>query len=74
MRSAVQRCRSDTRASAGSGRFSIGFAVSRRAHQAAFEYIKGWYNTRRHSSLGYLSPAAYEAGTAISLLPTLKVA
>ena len=32
------------------------------AHQAIFEYIEGWYNTRRrHSSLGYLSPAAYEA-------------
>ncbi|WP_435795782.1 hypothetical protein [Micromonospora zamorensis] len=22
-----------------------------------FEYIAGWCNTRRHSSLGYLSPA-----------------
>ena len=32
------------------------------ARQAIFEYIEGWYNTRRrHSSLGYLSPAAYEA-------------
>nr|WP_042179522.1 IS3 family transposase [Kibdelosporangium sp. MJ126-NF4]CEL13865.1 Mobile element protein [Kibdelosporangium sp. MJ126-NF4]CEL17860.1 Mobile element protein [Kibdelosporangium sp. MJ126-NF4]CEL20685.1 Mobile element protein [Kibdelosporangium sp. MJ126-NF4]CTQ88233.1 Mobile element protein [Kibdelosporangium sp. MJ126-NF4]CTQ89598.1 Mobile element protein [Kibdelosporangium sp. MJ126-NF4] len=31
------------------------------AHKAIFEYIEGWYNTRRrHSSLGYLSPAAYE--------------
>ena len=31
------------------------------AHQATFEYIEGWYNTRRrHSSLGYLSPAAYD--------------
>jgi len=29
---------------------------------AIFEYIEGWYNTRRlHSSLGYLSPAEYEA-------------
>lgn len=29
---------------------------------AVFEYIEGWYNTRRlHSSLGYLSPAKYEA-------------
>ena len=27
-----------------------------------FEYIEGWYNTRRlHSSLGYRSPAEYEA-------------
>lgn len=33
-----------------------------KAHKAIFEYIEGWYNTRRrHSSLGYLSPAAYEA-------------
>jgi transposase InsO family protein len=32
------------------------------AHAAIFEYIEGWYNTRRrHSTLGYLSPAAYEA-------------
>lgn len=29
---------------------------------AVFEYIEGWYNTRRlHSSLGYLSPAEHEA-------------
>jgi len=29
---------------------------------AIFDYIEGWYNTRRlHSSLGYLSPAEYEA-------------
>jgi len=29
---------------------------------AVFEYIEGWYNTRRlHSSLGYRSPAEYEA-------------
>ncbi|WP_367127424.1 IS3 family transposase [Saccharothrix sp. HUAS TT1] len=32
------------------------------AHKAIFEYIEGWFNTRRlHSSLGYLSPATYEA-------------
>ncbi|MCE7001936.1 IS3 family transposase [Kibdelosporangium philippinense] len=32
------------------------------AHKAIFEYVEGWYNTRRrHSSLGFLSPAAYEA-------------
>ncbi|MFB9452010.1 IS3 family transposase, partial [Dactylosporangium vinaceum] len=32
------------------------------ARKAIFEYIEGWYNTRRrHSSLGYLSPTAYEA-------------
>lgn len=33
-----------------------------KARKAIFEYIEGWYNTRRrHSSLGYLSPTAYEA-------------
>ena len=27
-------------------------------HRAVFDYIEGWYNTRRlHSTLGYLSPA-----------------
>jgi transposase InsO family protein len=32
------------------------------AHKAIFDYIEGWYNTRRrHSTLGYLSPADYEA-------------
>ena len=45
------------------------------ARQAIFEYVEGWYNTRRrHSSLGYRSPAAYETGTTVSLLPDLKVA
>jgi transposase InsO family protein len=30
--------------------------------RAVFEYIEGWYNTRRlHSTLGYLSPVQYEA-------------
>jgi putative transposase len=30
--------------------------------RAVSEYIEGWYNTRRlHSSVGYLSPARYEA-------------
>ena len=29
---------------------------------AIFDWIEGWYNTRRlHSSLGYRSPAEYEA-------------
>jgi transposase InsO family protein len=33
--------------------------------KAIFEYIEGWYNThRRHSSLGYLSPTAYETQVA----------
>jgi len=32
------------------------------ARQAVFRYIEGWYNPRRrHSSLGYLSPAKFEA-------------
>ena len=32
------------------------------ARRATFEYIESWYNLRRlHSSLGYRSPAAYEA-------------
>jgi transposase InsO family protein len=31
------------------------------ARAAIFDYIEGWYNTRRrHCALGYLSPAAYE--------------
>ena len=32
------------------------------AHQAIFEWIEGWYNTRRlHSALGYRSPTEYES-------------
>lgn len=35
------------------------------AHTAVFEWIEGWYNLHRlHSSLGYRSPAAYEAASA----------
>ncbi|MFC5905833.1 integrase core domain-containing protein, partial [Streptacidiphilus monticola] len=35
------------------------------ARSAIFEWIEGWYNIRRlHSSLGYRSPAAYEAALA----------
>jgi len=34
------------------------------ARAAIFDYIEEWYNTRRrHSALGYLSPAAYETTT-----------
>ena len=35
------------------------------ARRAIFEYIEGWYNRMRlHSSLGYVSPAAFEEGVA----------
>lgn len=31
------------------------------ARMAVFDYIEGFYNpTRRHSSIGYMSPADYE--------------
>lgn len=37
------------------------------ARAAIFDYIEGWYNIRRrHSALGYLSPAAYENTAALS--------
>jgi transposase InsO family protein len=33
-----------------------------KVQKAIFEYIEGWYDIRRrHSSLDYRSPAAYEA-------------
>jgi putative transposase len=39
-----------------------GWPTRNAVHTAIFEYIEGWYNTRRlHSSLGYLSPSTYEA-------------
>jgi transposase InsO family protein len=35
------------------------------APSAIFEFIEGWYNLHRlHSSLGYRSPAVYEAAAA----------
>ena len=38
------------------------FRTPTEAGQAVFRYIEGWYNPRRrHSSLGYLSPAKFEA-------------
>jgi putative transposase len=38
------------------------FRTPAEARQAVFRYIEGWYNPRRrHSSLGYLSPAKFEA-------------
>ena len=37
------------------------FRTQAEARLAIFEFIEGWYNLhRRHSSLGYLSPQAYE--------------
>jgi hypothetical protein len=39
------------------------FKTQAEAHMAIFEFIEGFYNPRRrHSSIGYLSPAAYETG------------
>ena len=39
------------------------WATHNALRRAIFDYIEGWYNTRRrHSSLGQLSPAAFEAG------------
>ena len=43
------------------------FPTRNAARLALFEYIEGFYNThRRHSALGYLSPAAYERRWTIS--------
>jgi len=39
-----------------------GWPTRTAVHKAIFDYIEGWYNTRRlHSSLGYLSPNTYES-------------
>ena len=38
------------------------WATRAAARTAIFDFIEGWYNLHRlHSSLGYQSPAAYEA-------------
>lgn len=43
------------------------------ARAAVFEYIEGWYNPRRrHSTLGYLSPAEFERQHAKCLSPALE--
>jgi transposase InsO family protein len=40
------------------------FRTRSQTRQALFEYLEAFYNrTRRHSSLGYLSPAIYEQRT-----------
>jgi transposase InsO family protein len=37
------------------------FATRTQARTAVFDYLEGFYNPpRRHSTLGYLSPAEYE--------------
>ena len=37
------------------------FASREAARTAVFDYIEGFYNSiRRHSSIGYMSPADYE--------------
>ena len=41
------------------------------ATSAIFDYIEGWYNTRRrHSTLGYLSPAQHSTNPASRPPPT----
>ena len=42
--------------------FQRNFATRQQAKAAIFEWIEVWYNRkRRHSSLGYISPEAFEA-------------
>lgn len=42
--------------------YQEGYATRQEARQDLFEYIEGFYNTwRLHSSLGYVSPTAFEA-------------
>jgi putative transposase len=44
------------------------------ARMAVFEWIEGWYNPhRRHSSLGYRSPANYERAYARSARKTSEL-
>ena len=47
------------------------FASQAEARMACFSYVEGWYNpVRLHSSLGYRSPMAYEAGMEAALAAT----
>ncbi len=42
-------------------RASSPFATRAEARRVIFEYLESWYNRQRlHSSLGYVSPAAFE--------------
>lgn len=52
------------------------FQTREEAKRAVFEFIEGWYNPhRRHSALGYDSPAAYERRHTVSLsAPTAEEA
>lgn len=36
------------------------WATREEARRAIFRYIETWYNRERHSTLDYVSPAAYE--------------
>jgi putative transposase len=41
------------------------FRTHKEAELAIFDFIEGWYNLhRRHSALGYRSPATFERETA----------
>jgi putative transposase len=45
----------------------VTFERREEARRELFQYIEGFYNTRRrHSSLGYLSPVEYERRALIS--------
>ena len=44
------------------------------ARRAIFEYIEVWYNRKRmHSTLGYLSPSAYEAQLQLMCYPSFRL-
>jgi putative transposase len=47
------------------------FATRSQARTAVFDYLEGFYNPhRRHSTLGYLSPADYERSHQADHVPT----
>ena len=50
------------------------FHTQAEARLAVFDFIEGWYNPqRRHSSLGYLSPLAYEQANGV-VVPVTRLA